>query len=662
MKKFPVLLLLLLTGVTSAQKWSYVQKIDGDRCENAAGISWTPENDLLITGIYEDPAGVRFESSDGIEYVIPPSQDTFPESHSTLYLAKYKKSGERIWTIKAYGENGITPWNLHCDNRGNSILCGNFRGMAIFFSTEGKTKTIYGTPPKVAREQPPLNYYVAKYDPDGKLLWVKVARSTDHSVAFEAGSDTAGNIYVRGYNTAGTITFNDFAILSKSGATFGGNLTLLLIKYDKDGNEQWITRGGNISVKEMDVAAEGKIILHAYQTDHAMVTTTSGKEYKFSKTDASGFNRILMHFNSDGELDKIANGFQGFQEAHIYRSIQDATGNYYALMEANPTESRGPKFKMRFRDKEFETKRYDIFLAKFNKEQQAIWITQFHGENDEKPLDIILDRNNNIILSGHFRQHIAVTDITGDSIVLNSDYQTMFIASFTPDGVIKWASSCGNLFKGFGEHLHLSVNDQNELAICGQINAPSTIGERQVDVKGVKGWISPGWDKKYDYNQYSDAFFGVINLENKNSNNNLIVNLSLNLEEAGKIISKSMELIMRELDQLHLYVQFEQNTRFDTPVKGNEVITYFPQQPEVTLYPNPVPEGQQVTAQFTLTNNAILKWTLMDQQGHVIFSKMENYPSGTSSFLFTVDGLAAGVYNLIMETGKFRVLKRIVVQ
>ena len=658
----PILVLFLLSHLTTAQNWSWVQKIDGDRCENASGITWTPENDLIVTGIYEDPAGAHFESSDGTDYVIKPSQDTFPESHSTLYLTKYKKSGERIWTINAYGQNGITPWNLHCDNKGNSILCGNFRGIAIFHSSNGKSKSILGTPPVRERELPPLNYYVAKYDPDGNLLWVKVARSTDHSVAFESGSDSAGNIYVRGYNTGGTITFNDFAIISKTGATFGGNLTLLLIKYDANGNEQWITRGGNISVKEMDVMQDGKIILHAYQTDQAKVTTTSGKEYQFSKAGQSGYNRILMHFNSDGELDQITNGLQGFQEAHIYKSVQDAAGNYYALMEANPTESMGPNFKMKFRDKEFKTQRYDIFLAKFNREQQAIWITQFQGGYDDKPLDIILDKNNNIILSGHYRRHLAVTDITGDSIVLHSDYQTLFIASFTSDGVLKWASGCGNLFQGFGEHLHLSVNDQNELALCGQINAPSQIGDRQVDVKGEKGWISPGWDKKYDYNRYSDAFFGVINLENKTPDKNLIVNLSLNLEEAGKIIRKSMELILKELDQLHLYVQFEQNNTFATPVKGNEVISYHPQQPEVTLFPNPVPNGQQVTAQFTLSNSATLKWTFMDQQGNVIFSKTENYPAGTSSFLFNVDGLAAGVYNLILETGKFRVLKRIVVQ
>lgn len=662
MMKILTVLMLFMTALTSAQRWSYVQKIDGERCENASGIAWTPEDDLLITGIYEDPAGARFESSDGNEYVIKPSQDTFPESHSTLYLAKYKKSGERIWTIRAYGENGITPWNLHCDNKGNSILCGNFRGTAIFLSTDGKTKTIQGTPAAREREPAPLNYYVAKYDPKGKLQWVKVARSTDHSVAFESGSDSSGNIYVRGYNTGGTITFNDFAILSKAGATFGGNLTLLLIKYDKDGNEQWITRGGNISVKEMDVMGDGKIILHAYQTDNALVTTTGGKEYRFSKTGKEGYNRILMHFNTKGELDTITNGFQGFREAHIYKSVQDAAGNYYALMEANPTESRGPQFKMQFRDKEYVTQRYDIFLAKFNKEQQAIWITQFHGESDEKPLDIILDRNNNIILSGHYRRHIAVTDITGDSIVLDSDYQTLFVASFTSDGVIRWASSCGNLFKGFGEHLHLAVNDQNELAVCGQINAPSQIGDRQVDVKGARGWISPGWDKKYDYNQFSDAFFGVINLDENNTGNGLIVNLSFNLKEAGEIIRRSMSYILEEIDRLHLYVQFEQNTVFPPAVNGNEVITYFPQQPEVTLFPNPVSKGQQVTAQFTLAGAATLKWTLMDQQGNMIFSKSENYPSGTSSFLFSVDGLAAGIYNLIMETGKFRVLKRIVVQ
>ncbi|HTF04436.1 MAG TPA: T9SS type A sorting domain-containing protein, partial [Bacteroidia bacterium] len=472
--------------------------------------------------------------------------------------------------------------------------------------------------------------------------------------------DGQNNIYVRAYSHSGPITLGDVTLFPGKDSTCYANSAsqCMLVKYNPSGKEEWIINSVAINLFDMQVDDAGNMLLRGSYENCARFTNTHGNVYRFH-SEKPGLSEATHFFiDTHGELTRTAPAFPSLVNAGVLNYVRDEAGNYYALLQAGKFDGSYQNASMEWQGKTYTTQLKEIFLAKFDKNQNPIWMTQFKGANNDVALDIVLDKKGNIILSGHYRRKISITDIAGDSIVLNSNFQTMFMTSFTPDGLVKWACNAGNLFNGFGEHLHLLVNSKNQLYFCGQINAPSKIGNETVDVLGEKGWQSPGWDKKYDYNRYSDGFFGSINLESPEYD--VYVNLSLNHKVAAEKIKESLRFVVDAADSLAVAANFDHSTSFTpVPTKNSEGVNA---DIGAVVYPNPAGAGApDVTAHIELTADASVTWTLIDQQGKTISTTKENYAAGMATYQFSIAGYSAGVYMLVIETGLSKVVKLLVV-
>ncbi|RMD95494.1 MAG: T9SS C-terminal target domain-containing protein, partial [Calditrichaeota bacterium] len=102
-----------------------------------------------------------------------------------LFLAKYDNSGNLLWVQNASGAGNKVPEAMAMDRLGNIVITGYFLGNANFNG-------------KLLRGIGDFDIFVAKYDAHGNLLWVKKAGWRLGDMGFGIATDYDGNIYVVG--------------------------------------------------------------------------------------------------------------------------------------------------------------------------------------------------------------------------------------------------------------------------------------------------------------------------------------------------------------------------------------------------------------------------------------------------------------------------------
>ncbi len=162
---------------------------------------------------------------------------TFPGSSITLnaigdndiFLAKYDLSGNLIWARSAGGIYNEKALSVTYDNSGNVFICGHYTDSLTF----GGTTTIYGSGSK--------DIFVAKYDMNGNFQWVNRAGGAGRDEAKSIKCDAAGNVYVCGFYSNGTV-FGSQTLSTQSGLYYD----TFIAKYSNSGSLTWVkTAGGN---------------------------------------------------------------------------------------------------------------------------------------------------------------------------------------------------------------------------------------------------------------------------------------------------------------------------------------------------------------------------------------------------------------------------------
>lgn len=151
----------------------------------------------------------------------------------------------------------------------------------------------------------------------------------------------------------------------------------------------------------------------------------------------------------------------------------------------------------------------DIFLAKFNPENQLLWAKNLGGINDDNAYSLLFT-GNKLYLTGSFRKEISFNN--GSIQLTGKGISDVFIARLEPDGSLTWArafSSDAPAQKAF-----LQPDNSGNIWIAGSYTRP-------VEAAGIK--ISKGDNKGI----YFASFSPDGNLEKSNYFNSL-GNISLN--------------------------------------------------------------------------------------------------------------------------------------
>ena len=246
---------------------------------NGEGIQTDHEGNLLVWGRIQQTAAGPFEL-DGFSLTTP---DDWPGFQNFYYVAKLDPDGQVLW-LKLVTQGGIVA-DLTVDQDNNIILSGGF-------STQMKCgdQLLISNGNSSSKD----NVFVAKYDPDGDLIWARSDGGTSWSNANSVTCDSESNIYITGrYYSSGSY--------GGQWISSNGTYDIILVKYDQDGQLVWLRNMGGSSFDQGisvtcdrfdNVLVAGMVLGGGTFGDTSVMTSTSHAS-------------IVTQFDKDGNFDWV---------------------------------------------------------------------------------------------------------------------------------------------------------------------------------------------------------------------------------------------------------------------------------------------------------------------------------------------------------------------
>ncbi len=224
--------------------------------------------------------------------------------------------------------------------------------------------------------------FLNKYDNDGNELWTKQFGTNDSDRAYSLAIDSSDNIIVVGY------TEGDLA-----GST--GLDDAFVRKYDSGGNILWTWQFGTNKDEQATAVAidsNDNIIVTGYTKGSLQINALGS------------FDCFVRKFDSAGNI-LWTRQFGTWQNDQAYAITVDnnnnviVTGYTWANLAAN---NQGKS---------------DAFIRKYDTNGNKLWTKQFGNSNYNEPRSIVLDSNNNILLTTRiFPSSTSKHDVDGNEL------------------------------------------------------------------------------------------------------------------------------------------------------------------------------------------------------------------------------------------------------
>jgi len=278
-----------------------------DSWEVIQGTTVDNNGNIIITG--------RFSN-----ILIIDTDTLIAEGYLDLFLIKYDNNGNLIWTKRSGGGgqdvyNETLGYGVSNDYFNNIYLTGSYSGISNFDSL-----TINSTNME--------DVFVAKYNSNGHLIWLKTAAGSYQEFGFGIVADSIGNTFVTGESN-GTINFG-------SGDLIGvGWSDIFICKYDSNGNSLWaINACGYQGESSMGISIDkndncyitGKLE-DAPVTFGSILLTGNGWNLFVAKANKNDYN-IINENTSNCNLIPSPNPFHNFTTLTISSKINLNNSNF----------------------------------------------------------------------------------------------------------------------------------------------------------------------------------------------------------------------------------------------------------------------------------------------------------------------------------------------
>lgn len=436
-------LLSIFTEISSqTPNYLWVKSASGMNNDESNSCVTDVSGNIIATGHFNSPS-ISFGTITLI--------NTGPSGTSDVFIVKYDPNGNALWAKNAGGTNFDYGKSCSVDASGNIIVTGVFNSSTIVFGTNTLTN---------AGASGTGDFFIAKYDPSGNVLWAKSAGGTTGDIGKSCSVDGIGNIIATGYFASSSISFGTTTLTTTGPADF------FIVKYDAMGTVLWAKSASGTGP---DVPAScstdpsGNIIATGYFTSP---TLTFGS-LTVTKTPSVGSvpNIFIVKYDPSGNALWVKNIMNNSTPNDEQSCSTDAnsniilTGIFYSLITIGTTTLTGAGSS-------------DIFIMKYDPNGNILWAKSAGGPGSEIIYSCSTDASNNIVTTGYFNSPTLTigTNTLTNTNPANNSYD-LFIFKHDPNGNALWAKGAGGMNFDYGKSC--SVDANGNVIVTGYFDSPT---------------------------------------------------------------------------------------------------------------------------------------------------------------------------------------------
>jgi len=324
------------------------------------------------------------------EHLVNPNPNAFE-----IFLAKFDSQHNCVWVRQAEGSDQDTPAGLAVDSIGNCYITGYFNSTTLTFGSEVLTNSGGSN----------TDLFVAKYGPDGTLLWARsaVGKTGSFELSKSIAIDKLGNSYITGYFNCDTLKFDAIALKKVS------NINMFTAKFAPNGAALWAMRAncnGDSYGYAVTIDAESNLFVtgsfkNNLQIGDTTLISAGSRDVFIAKY--SPVSAVLWASSAGSTNDDEPSAVVTDELGYCYLtgffnspSIDFGTG----LLANNSNAGLG-----------------DIFVMEYDAYGFPVWAKSIGGLTNDYPNAIIPDESRNFIIAAT----LGSTSITiGDTTLYNA--------------------------------------------------------------------------------------------------------------------------------------------------------------------------------------------------------------------------------------------------
>ena len=419
----------------AAPTFEWAVSAGGTLHDKTRGIALDADGNVLLTGEFTGTA-------------------TFGEHSVTsagamdFFVAKVDPRGKTLWVRSGGGEKIDRGYAVATDPAGNCYVTGHFESPEAKFDSA------------TIQSGGDYDLFVAKYDPRGKLVWVRTGGGTGYDYEHGIAADEHGNVFV----TGAVVGEGRFAseMLGHAGPSH-----VFCLALDGDGKLLWAhAADGAGSSSGHAVAADRKG--NCYVGGYAGGAGTFGGE---KIANAAGQDVLVAKFDAKGKLGWLHAG-HGSSSAMVHELTADAEGNVWA--------SGMFKNELKLGDRNVTNSgQHDLLLTSFDPSGKRLWTKTAGGAGIDYGLGVATDGKGNSFLTGSFTGRV---DFDGTTQSSNGAAADIFVVKYDRTGAQRWFVRAGS---NRTDHAYTIVSDgKGGLYLSGACSGPAKFGTHTVPHRG----------------------------------------------------------------------------------------------------------------------------------------------------------------------------------
>jgi hypothetical protein len=351
-------------------------------------------------------------------------------------------SQELEWVNRTGGTSNDFGMNAVRDANGNIYNVGFFEGTVDFDpGTNTFNLTSVGS----------SDGFIQKLDANGDFVWAKSIGGTLANRVTSIDVDDNNNLLLTGY-FEGTADFNPGA--SSFNLTSSGFSDAFVEKLDSDGNFVWVKQvSGSSFIQGLSITLDAND--NVYTTGQFFGTADFDPSSAASFLSSSGTADVFIQkLDSNGDFvwsKKI--GGSSFDK--VTSIVTDVNNNVYCSGSFQGTSDFDPSGAVSNLTSAGD---YDGYVIKLNTNGDFTWVKQIAGSSLDEVLDLAIDINNDLYVSGSFQNSVDFDPSPSNLTLTSAGGADGFIQKLDLDGNLIWVKQIGGAAYDFGSVITTDVN------------------------------------------------------------------------------------------------------------------------------------------------------------------------------------------------------------